>query len=115
MAYELKTGDVIEVPAGMKCYHNQEKGVLELKVSVVAVVENTRDLETFLQSGVDAHFERCLMVKARALNLDGSYHPEGALLTFAQFGDFRPEFILPAASAQVLRRMVKTFVAPVAE
>ena len=106
---ELQTGDVIELPAGMKCYHNQEQAVMELKTPVVVVVENTRDLEPFMVSGVEAHFERCFMVKARALNVNGSYHPEGALLTFAQFGDFRPEFILPQASLKVLRRMLKTF------
>ena len=105
----LNTGEVIELPAGMKVYHNQEKGILELQVPVVVVVENSRKVLPFQSTGVEAHFEECWMVKARALNVDGTYHPEGALLTFAQYGDFRPEFILPGESNQVLRRMKQTF------
>ncbi len=107
----LKTGDVIELPSGLHCYHNQGQEMTVIKVPVMVVVEVTRDVEPITVSGADAHFERCFMVKARALHKDtGEYHPEGALLTFAAAGDFRPEFILPAASATVLRRMNKVFV-----
>lgn len=105
----LKTGDVIELPIGMKCYHNQGKEVLEIKEPAQVVVEATRIVLPFQATGVEAHFETTYMVKARALNKDGSYHPEGALLTFAQYGDFRPEFILPDRPNQVLRKMKQTF------
>lgn len=106
----LNIGDVIELPAGMLCYHNQGKELLELKNPVRVVIESNRRVLPFQQTGVEAHFEECYMLKARALNKDGSYHAEGALLTFAQSGDFRPEFILPAGANQVLWRMKQTFV-----
>jgi hypothetical protein len=110
---ELKTGDVIELNVGLKCYHNQNQALTEILEPALVVVETTRDLEPMQVTGVDAHFERCFMVKARALNkANGKYHPEGALLTFAQFGDFRPEFVLPEANAKVLRRLVKAFLPP---
>lgn len=105
----LNIGDVIELPIGMKCYHNQGKEILEIKVPVQVVVEATRKVLPFQLTGVESHFEECYIVKARDLKEDGSYHPEGALLTFAQYGDFRPEFILPARQNQVLRRMQQTF------
>ena len=111
MLKPLQTGDVVMLPVGLKCYHNQGEEFTTIKEPVTVVVENTRDLEPMNITGVDAHFERCFMVKARALNkADGTYHPEGALLTFAQFGDFRPEFILPVENHAVLRKLKKTFI-----
>lgn len=109
MAKELKTGDVIELPVGLKCFHNQGQEMMILGKPAMVVVEATRDVEPMEVTGVDAHFERCFMIKARRLNEDGSYHAEGALLTFALFGDFRPEFILPEANHVVLRKLKKTF------
>jgi hypothetical protein len=91
----LVTGDVVELPAGMKVYHNQGEEVLLLQ-----------------QTGVEAHFEETGMIKARALQPNGEYFPEGALLTFAQYGDFRAEFILPDKPNIVLRKMVRKFVKP---
>lgn len=107
---ELKTGDVLELPAGLNCFHNQRGEMDVLKVPVVVVVETTRKIVPLALSGAEAHFEACFMVKARALNTDGSYHSEGALLTFAQYGDFRPEFILPEKPNTVLRRMHRLFI-----
>lgn len=106
---QLHIGDVIELPVGMRVYHNQGKELLEIKNPVQVVVESTRKVLPFQHTGVEAHFEETCMIKARALNPDGSYHPEGALLTFAQYGDFRAEFILPEKPNQVLRRMKQTF------
>jgi len=107
--YLLKTGDVIALPVGLRCYHNQAMELRVIEESVVVVVENTRNAEPMSVTGAESRFERCYIIKARALNTNGSYHPEGALLTFAQFGDFRPEFILPPEGTKVLRRMIKTF------
>lgn len=105
----LNIGDVIELPVGLHCYHNQGQEVLIIKNPVRVVVESNRKVLPFQLTGVEAHFEECYMFKARALNTDGSYHPEGALLTVAQYGDFRPEFILPPEAAKVLFRMRQTF------
>lgn len=105
----LKTGDVIQLPTGLHCFHNQAGEMTVIKEPVNVVVETARDLEPMAVTGVDAHFERCFMIKARALNPDGTYHPEGALLTVAEQGDFRAEFVLPEANRKVLRTMKKTF------
>lgn len=105
----LRTGDVIELPVGLKVYHNQGKEVLEIKTPALVVVETTRLVAPINITGAEAHFEECYMVKARALNQDGTYHHEGALLTFAQYGDFKPEYILPEQTNQVLRRMKRIF------
>lgn len=112
MKPELTTGSVLQLPVGLRCFHNQGLEVTEIKVPVTVIVENTRHIIPFEASGTDAHFEECYIVKARALHEDGSYHPEGALLTFALYGDFRPEFILPAENRVVLRKMLKTFLPP---
>jgi hypothetical protein len=106
----LNIGDVIEIPAGLRVYHNQGKEIIEVRSPVRVVIEANRKVLPFQQTGVEAHFEECYMLKARALNPDGSYHPEGALLTFAQYGDFRPEFLLPEGSNKVLWRMKQSFV-----
>jgi hypothetical protein len=106
----LKTGDVVELPVGMFVWHNQANQILEIKEPVVVVVETNRVVLPFQQTGVEAHFEETGMIKARALNPDGSYFAEGALLTFAQYGDFRAELILPDKPSIVLRRMQQTFV-----
>lgn len=108
---ELRTGDVIKLPIGMGCYHNQDEKAVRLDTAVEAVVEVTRRVVPLTKVGADAHFEECLLIKARVLNCDGTYHPEGALLTFAQYGDFREEFILPDKPNLVLRRMKRHFVA----
>lgn len=107
---DLHIGEVIELPVGMKCYHNQGEEILEIKTPVNVVIVSTRHVLPFQETGVEAHFEKCYMLKARALNPDGSWHKEGALLTFCQYGDFRPEFILPDKPNQVLRRMEMTFI-----
>jgi hypothetical protein len=108
----LVTGDAVELPAGMKVYHNQGEEVLLLQNPAVVVVEATRVVLPFQQTGVEAHFEETGMIKARALQPNGEYFPEGALLTFAQYGDFRAEFILPDKPNIVLRKMVRKFVKP---
>lgn len=107
---DLKTGDVLELPVGLRCYHNQGMELTEIKTPVIVVVETTRHIEPFSVTGAEGHFERCHIIKARALNPDGSYFPEGALLTFVQYGDFRPEYILPENPKAVLRRMHRTFI-----
>lgn len=106
---DLHIGDVIELPVGLMCYHNQGKELTTIKEPVTVVIENTRKILPFEMTGAEGHFEACFIIKARALNADGSYHPEGALLTVAQYGDFRPEFILPEGANKVLRRMSRTF------
>lgn len=106
----LKVGDVLELPEGLKVYHNQGQEVVDLKTPAVVVVISNREILPFQQTGVEAHFEPCGLIKARALQPDGSWHPEGALLTFAQYGDFREEFILPNRPNIVLRRMKQVFV-----
>lgn len=106
----LKVGDVVELPVGMKAWHNQAQEILEIQNPVVVVVESNRAVLPFMQTGVEAHFEECGMIKARALQPNGDYFPEGALLTFAQYGDFRAEFILPNKPNIVLRKMKQSFV-----
>lgn len=107
----LNIGEVIELPIGLRVYHNQGKEVQTILNPVQVVVESNRKVLPFQQTGVEAHFEETYMVKARALHPNGEYNPEGALLTFAQYGDFRPEFILPDKPNMVLRRMKQTFTA----
>ncbi len=106
---KLKIGDVCELPIGLRCRHNQADELTTIKEPVNVVVESCWPVKSGV--GSDSHFEDGFMVVARALNVDGTYHHEGALLTFAQAGDFRPEFILPEVPNQVLRRMTRTFVA----
>lgn len=106
----LKVGDVVELPVGMKVYHNQGQEVVELKAPAVVVVVSNREVLPFQQTGVEAHFEPCGILKVRALQPDGEWHPEGALLTIAQYGDFRAEYILPNRPNIVLRRMKQSFV-----
>jgi hypothetical protein len=105
---KLKIGDVVELPVGLKVYHNQGQEILEIQVAANVVVESVR---VSLVGSEDDHFEESYLCDGRALQPDGSYHPEGALLTFAQYGDFRPEFILPDKPNIVLRRMQMTFTA----
>lgn len=107
---DLNIGEVVELPVGMMVYHNQGHELVKVETATRVVVEATRKVLPFELTGVEAHFEECFIVKARALHLDGSYHFEGALLTFATRGDFRPEFILPAGSNQVLKVMKRHFV-----
>lgn len=105
----LDIGDVIEIPAGVHVYHNQLKTALKLDVPVRVVVEGNRKVLPFQLTGVEAHFEECGMLKARALLPDGNYDPHGALFSIAQYGDFRPEFVLPADSLKVLWKMRQIF------
>ena len=107
---QLQIGDVLELPVGLKCRHNQENALTVIQTPVVVVVESAWPVTAGV--GGSNHFEDGYLVVARALNTDGSYFPEGALLTFAQAGDFRPEFILPDVPNLVLRKMTRTFVAP---
>lgn len=101
---KAKPGDVVTLKKGLHVYHTQAKQVTILDTDVTAVVEFTRVSPV---GSEDDHFEECFMVEARALNLDGTYHPEGALMLFAQAGDFRPEFIQETLT--VLRRMRRTY------
>jgi hypothetical protein len=80
MATKLKIGDVIMMQKGTRVYHNQSKELIDVKTDVVAVVEAVRDTA---KGSEDDHFEDCFLVDARYLNADGTYHPEGALMTFA--------------------------------
>lgn len=105
----LDIGDVIELPVGMRVYHNQGREVQTILNPVQVVIESNRKVLPFQLTGVEAHFEECGMLKGRALLPNGDYNPQGALLTFAQYGDFRPEFILPDVPNIVLRRMKQTF------
>ncbi len=104
----LNIGDVIELPVGMKVYHNQGKELMEIKVPAIVVIVSSREILPFNLTGAEGHFEPTGLLKGRALQPNGEYHPEGALLTFAQYGDFRKEFILPG-TPNILRRMKQTF------
>lgn len=110
MAKNFSIGDVIQLPVGLKVRHNQGNEVTTIQVPVTVVVESTWPVEGGI--GGTNHFEDGQMVAARALHEDGSYHKEGALLTFALSGDFRSEFLLPEANQVVLRKMQKTFLPP---
>lgn len=105
----LTVGDVVELPVGMQVWHNQAEQILEIQNPVQVVVVANRAVLPFRDTGVEAHFEECGIIKARALQPNGEWHPEGALLTFAQYGDFRAEFILPDKPSIVLRRMKQHF------
>lgn len=105
----IEIGSVILLPIGLHAYHNQLKTVLRLESEVRVVVESNRKVLPFQQTGVEAHFEETYMLKVRALLPDGNYDPSGALYTVAQYGDFRPEFILPVESHKVLWKMRQIF------
>jgi hypothetical protein len=104
---KLNIGDVIELPIGLRCRHNQANELTTIKTPVVVVVESAWPVSAGV--GGDNHFEEGYMVCARALNADGSYFPEGALLTFAQSGSYHPDYILPDLPNMILRKMVRTF------
>lgn len=108
---KLQIGDVVELPVGLQVRHNQAGEILTIQTPVVVVVESAWPVTGGV--GGTNHFEDGYLVAARALQLDGTYFPEGALLTFAQAGDFRPEFILPDKPNMILRRMIRTFELPV--
>lgn len=105
----LEIGSVLWLPAGLHVYHNQMKQVIKLESPIRVVVESNRKVLPFQQTGVEAHFEETYMLKARALLPDGNYDQHGAHYTFAQYGDFRPEFILPKEANVVLWKMKQTF------
>lgn len=108
---DLRTGDVIVVPVGLKCFHNGIGQMTVIEQEIHAVVEATRLIPPMSVTGSDAHFEETFVVKARKLDLGSdAYSPEGALLTIAVRGDFRPELLL--SNPHVVRRLQKTFVAP---
>ena len=101
----LKIGDVIRLREGLVCWHHGNTALTTLTQDTECVVEVVRDTKV---GSEDDHFEPCLMIEARVLNQDLTYNAEGAVLTFAQYGDFRPEFI--QTDFQVLKTMQKSFV-----
>lgn len=107
---KLQIGEVLELPVGLIVRHNQANQIEVIQNPVVVVVESAWPVNAGI--GGSNHFEDGYMVAARALQPDGSYFPEGALLTFAQAGDFRAEFILPDKPNIVLRKMIRTFQLP---
>lgn len=109
---KLQIGEVFEIPAGMRVRHSQANELMTIETPVVVVVESAWPIVAGL--GGSNHFEDGYMIAARALNVDGSYFQEGALLILAQSGDFRPEFILPDKPKIVLRRMLRQFI-PIAD
>ena len=104
---KLQIGMVVELPVGLKCRHNQANEITTIETPVVVVVESAWPVSAGI--GGDNHFEDGYMVCARALNTDGSYFAEGALLTLAQSGSFHPDYILPDKPNMILRRMIRTF------
>ena len=107
MATRLNPGDVVELPIGLTCRHNQADELTVIEKPVHVVVESSWPVNAGV--GGDNHFVPGFMVAARALNPDGSYFPEGALLTFALWGSFDSKFILPETPNMVLRKMKRTF------
>lgn len=103
----LSIGDVIALPVGLTVRHNQADQIEVIENEVNVVVESTWPIVAGV--GGSNHFENGVMIAARALQPNGDYFPEGALLTFAQSGDFRPEFILPDKPNMILRKMHRTF------
>lgn len=103
----LQIGDVLQLPVGLMVRHNQANQIIPIAAPATVVVESAWPVIGGV--GGTNHFEDGALVAARALHEDGSYFPEGALLTFATAGDFRPEFILPIDEKTVLRRMTKSF------
>lgn len=108
---KLQIGDVCELPVGLTVRHNQANQIEVIQNPVTVVVESAWPVNAGV--GGSNHFEDGYLVAARALQPDGTYFPEGALLTFAQSGDFRPEFLLPEKPNMILRRMIRTFALPV--
>lgn len=109
MATRLQIGDVVELPVGLKCRHNQGNEITVIEIPTNVVVESAWPVNAGV--GGDNHFVDGYMVAARALNPDGSYFQEGALLTFALWGSFDPAFILPEKPKMILRKMKRTFLA----
>jgi hypothetical protein len=107
----LSIGDVITLPIGLRCRHNQAGELTTIDTEVNVVIESVWPIVAGV--GGTNHFEDGTLVAARALNTDGTYFPEGALLTLCfGAGDFRPEFILADKPNLVLRKMIRTFIAP---
>jgi len=89
----ISIGDVVWLRSGLFCYHRQARTVSSLNRNILVRIADIRICK-------DATF-----IDAQALNSAGMTYPEGALLTFAQRGPFRPEFI--QTEFQVLRRLKK--------
>ncbi len=91
----LQPGDVITLRKGLHVFHNQGREITVLETPVPAYVVAVRIRNSEKCS--------CTMIDVRALNSFGEYHAEGALLTFAQSGNFLPEFM--QQSLPVLRKI----------
>jgi hypothetical protein len=104
---KIYPGDVVELPVGLRCRHNQANELTTIQTAVQVVVESSWPVSAGV--GGDNHFEPGFLVCARALNADGSYFPEGALLTFATGGSYPAEYILPDKPNIVLRKMIRSF------
>lgn len=101
----LLPGDVFKVRSGLKYLNTQSAAVEISRDILIGIVETTR---TALVGSEDDHFEPCYMVDFRWLGADGSYDPAAPLNTFAQSGDFRPEYI--EDSPVVIERRSRTYV-----
>ncbi len=98
-------GMLIKVRSGLHMLNNADSSIEISRDNLVGYVENCR--ETVVGSE-DDHFETCYMVEMRLAGADGSYDPLAPLITFAQEGDFRPEFIDEAP--EVLKRLERTYI-----
>ena len=101
----VEPGMMIKLRSGLHCLNTRDNAIEITRDLLTVVVENVRVSPI---GSEDDHFDECFMVDVRQLNQDLSYDPGAPILTFAQEGDFRPEFI--DGAPEVIRRMQRTYV-----
>ncbi len=89
----ISVGDVVWLRSGLFCYHRQARTVQQLNRNILVRIAAIR----IKPDGI--------FINAQALNSAGMTYPEGALLTFAASGNFKPEYI--QSEFQILRRLPK--------
>ncbi len=100
----VEIGDVIDLKQNWSVV-KEYRAVVVLDQNVRCVVEDVRGFDAGRE---DDHFEKGVLVDARALHAaDEKYDPAGALYTFALSGDFNPKYI--HTDIEVSKKMIKTF------
>ena len=95
---KITKGDVIWLRSNLHVWHWSAHQMTTIKREVTAVVLAVRN--KIEPSGLPS-----IMVDVRVLNSASQNYGEGAKLTFAYSGPFRPEFIMQ--DVRVLRRLPK--------
>lgn len=95
---KITRGDVIWLRSGLHVWHWQAKQMTSILREVTAVVLAVRNQ-------IEPSGTHSVMIDVRVLNSRSQNYGEGAKLTFAYSGPFRPEFIMH--DVRILRRLPK--------